>query len=99
MPIGRLQSRCQAPLCPERGAMEVSVCGLAAAHCWQRQGATTPVLERPFRHEDNVHYALTPRVVVGPGEKVHASCTDFNDETYSAGFGISLVQSCATTSR
>jgi hypothetical protein len=55
-------------------------------------GIATSVFDKPFRHEESVHYAMTPRVVIAPGEKLRTSCTYFNSSPYSVHFGLSVVQ-------
>ena len=55
-------------------------------------GTATSVFDKPFWHEENVHYAMTPQVVVAPGQALRTACTYLNNSGYSTGYGISLIQ-------
>jgi hypothetical protein len=56
------------------------------------ENAAVTVFDKPFRHDANVHYTMTPRVVVMPGETLRTSCTYVNDSPDATGWGISLIQ-------
>jgi len=55
-------------------------------------GTATSVFDKPFRHDENVHYAMTPQLVVAPGERLRTSCTYFNSSPQVVRYGISVLQ-------
>lgn len=64
----------------------------ASAGLLRAGGAVESILDMPFDHTRESPYELSPRAVLGAGEKIRASCTYFNDTSSSVAFGLSTAQ-------